>query len=159
MPFTPFHFGPGLLLKSAAPPRVSFTAFAVTQVAVDLEPLYFLARGEYPVHRLLHTVWGGGVAGLAVGLSLWVIARPRAAALRTAARAEFARAPAVLGGLIGGVSHALLDGLMHRDVHALRPLAETQWVLDPGGVAALHVGCLLAGALGAAALVARRARS
>lgn len=159
MPFTPFHFGPGLLLKSAAPRRISFTAFAATQVAVDLEPLYFLLRHEYPVHRALHTVWGGGLVGLVVGLSLWVIARSRAAALPPVAGAELGRAPAVLGGLIGGVSHALLDGLMHRDVHALRPLAETQWVLDPGGIAALHVGCLLAGALGASVLVARRPRS
>lgn len=159
MPFTPFHFGPGLLLKSVAPRRVSLTAFAATQVAVDLEPLYFLLRGEYPIHRWLHTLYGGGAMGLAVGLMLWVVGRSRAAGLPPALRAEVMRAPAVLGGLIGGVSHALLDGLMHRDVHALRPLAETQWVLGPPSVTALHIGCLVAGALGAVALFARRARS
>lgn len=159
MPFTPFHFGPGLLLKSAAPRRLSLAAFVATQAAVDLEPLYFLVRGESPVHRVLHTVWGGGAAGLAVGLSLWMVGRSRVEGLPPAARAEVERAPAVLGGLLGGVSHALLDGLMHRDVHALRPLAETQWVLDPGGVTALHLGCLIAGALGAAGLFLRRARS
>jgi hypothetical protein len=159
VPFTPFHFGPGLLLKSAAPRRVSLAAFAATQVAVDLEPLYFLLRGEYAVHSVLHTVWGGGAVGLAVGLSLWIVARSRATGLSPVARVEVGRAPAVLGGLLGGVSHALLDGLMHRDAHALRPLAETQWVLDPGGVAALHVGCVLAGVLGAAVLFARRGRA
>jgi membrane-bound metal-dependent hydrolase YbcI (DUF457 family) len=159
VPFTPIHFGPGLLLKSAAPRHISLAAFATTQVAVDLEPLYFMMRGEYPVHRALHTVWGGGAVGLAVGLSLWVIARSRSAGFPPAAHAEVGRAPALLGGLIGGVSHVLLDSFMHRDVQALRPLAETQWVLDPAGVAALHVGCVLAGVLGAAALFVRRARS
>ncbi len=159
MPFTPFHFGPGLLLKSAAPRHISLAAFAATQVAVDLEPLYFMMRGESPAHRALHTVWGGGAVGLAVGLSLWVIVRSRAAGLSPAARAEVGCQPAVLGGLIGGVSHVLLDSLMHRDLHALRPLAETQWVLDPTGVAAVPVGCVLAGVLGAAALFVRRARS
>jgi membrane-bound metal-dependent hydrolase YbcI (DUF457 family) len=138
------------------PQAVSFTAFAATQVVVDFEPLYFMLRGEYPIHRLLHTVWGGGTVGLAIGFSLWAVARPRAAAFPSAAGAELGRAPAVLGGLIGGVSHALLDGLMHRDVHALRPLVETQWVLASGGIAALHIGCLLAGALGVALLVVRR---
>lgn len=159
MPFTPFHLGPGLLLKGAASDRFSFTAFAAAQVAVDLEPLYFMVRGEYPIHRSLHTVWGGGAMGLAVGLSLWAVARARASRLPLALRAEVTRASAMLGGLIGGVSHALLDGLMHRDVQALRPLTETQWVLGPPGVTALHVGCLAAGALGAVILFARRARS
>jgi membrane-bound metal-dependent hydrolase YbcI (DUF457 family) len=159
VPFTPFHFGPGLLLKSAAPRNLSLTAFAVTQVAVDLEPLYFMLRGEYPIHRVLHTVWGGGAMGLVVGLLVWAVGRRRAAGLGPALSAEVTLAPAVLGGLIGGTSHALLDGLMHRDVHALRPLAETQWVMGPQGVVALHIGCLVAGGLGALILFARPARS
>ena len=156
MPFTPFHFGPGLLLKGAAPRYISFTAFAASQVAVDCEPLYFLARGEYPVHRGLHTVWGGGAVGLAVGLAVWYIARSQVSGIAPVAPAQSEREPALLGGLVGGVSHALIDGLMHRDVHALRPLAETQWVLGPRGVLGLHVGCLVAGALGAAWLFLRR---
>ena len=159
MPFTPFHFGPGLLLKSAAPRHISFAAFAVSQVAVDLEPLYFTMRGESPAHRAIHTFWGGGAVGLAVGLSLWAIGRARAAGLPPALRTEMGRQPAVLGGLIGGVSHVLLDSLMHRDLHALWPLAETQWVLDPQGVAAVPIGCVLAGVVGAAVLFVRRERS
>lgn len=159
MPFTPYHFGPGLLLKGAAPRRVSLAAFAATQVAVDLEPLYFMVRGEFPVHRVLHTVWGGGAVGLAVGFALWAIARSRAGDLPPAVRAEVERSPAVLGGLIGGASHAVFDGLMHRDVRALRPWMEAQWVLEPGGIAALHVACVIAGALGAAGLFLRRTRS
>jgi hypothetical protein len=159
VPFTPFHLGPGLLLKSAFPRRLSLTAFAATQVAVDLEPLYFILRGEYPVHRVLHTVWAAGAVGVGVGLAVSALARGRTARLGVAAREEFERGAAVLGGLLGGVSHPLLDGLMHRDVHALRPLAETQWVLDAGGVTALHVGCLGAGALGAVVLWLRRARA
>ena len=151
--------GPGLLLKAAAPSGVSLTAFAATQVAVDLEPLYYLARGEYPVHRALHTVWGGATVGLAVGLALWALARGRAPGPPLFAREDLRRTPALLGGLIGGVSHALLDGLMHRDVHALRPVAETQWVLGPGGVAALHVSCVIAGLLGGVILLARRGRA
>ena len=155
MPFTPFHFGPGLLLKGAAPRQVSFLAFAATQVAVDVEPLYFMLRGQYPIHRVLHTVGGGGAVGLAVGAVLWALARRRAVALGPVARTEVGRGAALLGGVLGGVSHPLLDGLMHRDVHALMPLAETTWVLGPGGVAALHLGCVLAGVLGAALWLAR----
>ncbi len=159
MPFTPFHLGPGLLLKSAAPRHVSFIAFAATQVAVDLEPLYFILRGEYPVHRSLHTVWGGGAVGLAVGAAVWAVARRRAVDLGPTARADVERTAALVGGLLGGVSHPLLDGLMHQDVRALRPLAEIQWVMAPGGVAPLHVSCLVAGLVGLVILLARRRRA
>ena len=75
MPFTPFHFGPGLLLKGAAPGQVSFTAFVATQVAVDLEPLWFILRGEPPVHRWAHTVWVAGGIGISVGAALAAIVR------------------------------------------------------------------------------------
>ena len=153
MPFTPFHFGPGLLLKSAAPRRVSFSAFAITQVAIDIEPLYYILRQDPHAHRAAHTVWGGGAIGLAVGLAVWAIGRRWAVKPGSATDAEVQRAPALLGGLIGGVSHALLDGLMHHDMHPLRPLADTQCVLDPGGVAAVYLGCAIAGLLGAALLV------
>ncbi|MGH7731801.1 MAG: hypothetical protein ACRENJ_11200 [Candidatus Eiseniibacteriota bacterium] len=159
MPFTPFHFGPGLLLKGAAPRDVSLAAFVASQVAVDLEPLYFILRGEYPVHRWLHTVWGGGLVGLAVGVALSAGARRWIATAPPAARGDLRPRAGIVGGLLGGISHPLLDGLMHPDVRALRPFAETTWVLEPGGVAALHLGCVIAGVLGVLLLVARRARA
>ena len=159
MPFTPFHFGPGILLKGAAPREVSLAAFVASQVAVDLEPLYFMLRGEYPIHRWLHTVWGGGLAGLAVGLALSAAAPRWVGAATPAVRGDFGMRAGVVGGLAGGISHPLLDGLMHRDVRALRPFAETTWVLAPEGVAALHLGCAIAGVLGVVLLVARRAKA
>lgn len=158
MPVTPFHFGPGLLLKSAAPRHVSFTAFAATQVAVDVEPLYHILRHEYPVHRVLHTVWAAGAMGLAVGLAVWAGARDRTRRLDSRAREDLERNAAIVGGLLGGITHPLLDGLMHRDMRPLWPFAQTTWVVGPDGVVALHVGCILAGALGAAVLWLRRGR-
>jgi hypothetical protein len=35
MPFTPFHFGPGALLKSIFPRSVSLSAFVASQVLID----------------------------------------------------------------------------------------------------------------------------
>jgi membrane-bound metal-dependent hydrolase YbcI (DUF457 family) len=159
VPVTPFHFGPGLLLKGAAPRHLSFAAFVASQVAVDLEPLYFMLRGEYPVHRALHTVWGAGLVGLVTGAALGALARRRAGTAAHALRAELRFGPAIVGGVLGGVSHPLLDGLMHRDVRALSPLTDTTWVLEPSGVAALHLACVIAGVLGALLLVVRRARA
>ncbi len=63
MPITPFHFGPGALIKAAAPNHFSWMIFALANVVIDLEPvsLFFLI-GD-PVHPWLHTFPGAlGVA-------------------------------------------------------------------------------------------------
>ncbi len=55
MPVTPFHVGPGLLLKAAAPRHLSLSAFIGANIAIDPESAYVLFTGGYPVHRILHT--------------------------------------------------------------------------------------------------------
>ena len=66
MPFTPFHFGPAIFIKGLITSRFSFVAFAATQIAIDCETLYYLNRGEYPYHRILHTLAGAGFSGFLV---------------------------------------------------------------------------------------------
>ena len=58
MPATPFHLGPGLLIKAAAPRQFSMAAYSLAQVVIDVESGYYLLRGEYPVHRQAqHSFW------------------------------------------------------------------------------------------------------
>jgi hypothetical protein len=68
MAFTPFHGGIGIALKGPLGRRFSFSIFAATQVATDLESGYFLASGGWPAHRFLHTFMGATIAGVAVAL-------------------------------------------------------------------------------------------
>ena len=65
MPFTPFHYGPGLLIKGLLPRHFSLTTFVATQVPIDCEPFYYMIRNEYPVHRELHTLIGATLLGAA----------------------------------------------------------------------------------------------
>ena len=65
MPVTPFHFGPGAALHSAAPARVSFIAFCVANVLIDGEPLYYMLAGAAWLHRFFHTYIGATLVGLA----------------------------------------------------------------------------------------------
>ena len=70
MPFTPFHFGPGLFVKAWGPRRFWLTSFVVANILIDVEVLYFLWRNDPPIHRYLHTYVGGiamGPAGLRKG--------------------------------------------------------------------------------------------
>ena len=158
MPFTPYHFGPGLFVKGLAARWFSWIAFIAVQVVIDCETLYYLERREYPIHRTLHTFLGGTLAGLAVAgvllLSRWLASRLRPEVGRSFAAkwpsvaSEFGIAGILAGGIIGGASHPLLDGLMHPDIRPLEPWTRANPLLGAVSMATLHDGCILAGVAG-----------
>jgi hypothetical protein len=52
MPVTPFHFGPGAVLKVVGGDWFSFGAFALVQVAIDVESGFNMLTGRYPAVHL-----------------------------------------------------------------------------------------------------------
>ena len=160
MPFTPFHFGPGLLLKSGAPRRISFVAYAAANVAVDLEPLLNILRDHLPHHGHVHTLAVASPLGLAVGTATGVVLGrlfPRAARADAAVRGEISWLPAAIGGLLGGATHPLIDGLMHLDAEPFWPWYAGNPLLGLMPLPAVYGGCAVLGLLGAWILM-RRAR-
>lgn len=150
MPFTPFHFGPGALVHSAAPKHVSFLAFCGANVLVDVEPLYFMLTHQYPIHRFFHTYVGATVAA-GVVVALFVLARKLAPRLldQFGLRRLSIRAVA-LGAFIGTYSHVLLDSLMHTDMSPFAPFSDANPLLGAVFLNTLHGFCLIAGVLGGA---------
>src|SRR5207237_5907673 len=113
MPATPFHFGPGLLIKAVAPQQFSVAAYSVAQVVIDIESGYHLLRGDYPVHRQAHTFFLGGLIGLLCGLVVsrigrW-LARPRDI-VPEALGAESRMPLAVGSGVCVGIRHSVFEG-------------------------------------------------
>ncbi|HEU0188190.1 MAG TPA: metal-dependent hydrolase [Gallionellaceae bacterium] len=153
MPFTPLHFGPGLLIKGLIPNQFSFSTFALANVAMDIEPLYRLWRGDVQLHGASHTVLGAGLIGAGVAM-----AGPAAirrtwqwyARLHAAAGPEFriTRLQAWLGALLGTGSHVLLDAVMHRDVQPFMPLTAANPFLQAEWTQNLYLACVLAGMVG-----------
>jgi membrane-bound metal-dependent hydrolase YbcI (DUF457 family) len=144
VPVTPFHFGVGALGKALAPARLSFTAFAASQIAIDCESGYYLfVAHAWPVHRAAHTFIGATLIGLGVGIAVGLWMRRRSGRSLSAG---------VAGGLLGGVTHPLLDGIMHPDVQPFMPFAPGNPFLGLVGLWTLHLLCLAAGALGVALL-------
>jgi hypothetical protein len=151
MPFTPFHFGPGLVLKASAPRRFWLSAFVLVQVVIDVEVLVALRHGERPLHREMHTYLGGTLAGVVCGGAVYIAARawrrwrggvdakllPRGSLLH-----------AIWGGVIGAVTHVWLDSLMHADMHPWRPFTDGNGMLGLIAVGPLHVLCAAAGFFG-----------
>ena len=162
LPITPFHFGPGALIKCVAPGLVSWTVFALANVLIDLEPIaLFLLTGE-PAHPWLHTLPGAILVAIVAAtagrqlcewfLRWWNRQLSPAQARWFAVPAQIGRAAAWAGAFLGTVSHILLDAVMHVDV---RPF----WPLYPGNpmqgwiaIERLQWGCVAAGVLGIAVL-------
>ena len=158
MPVTPFHFGVGLLCKGGAPARVSLGAFILSQVLIDLESGYFLfVAREWPVHRWAHTFALSALIGLGAGVIACLGARVVTQGASDAAwSSEVGLWPAMTGGLLGGLTHPLLDGLMHADIRPFLPLSEENPLLGLIGLAELHLFCVGAGLTGLVLLGARR---
>jgi membrane-bound metal-dependent hydrolase YbcI (DUF457 family) len=155
MPVTPFHFGPGTFLKACAPRSVSLTAFVISQVVIDLESGYHLLRGDWPLHREVHSLLVSGLVGLLAGTVVWFVGRRIRPPSRAILSAEFKSRPAIIGGLVGGLSHPMLDSVMHADLQPFWPVSEANPFLMAVSLGYLHVLCLAAGAAGVGILVVR----
>lgn len=153
MPFTPFHFGIGIAAKAALARQFSLVLFVALQVVIDLESLYNLAYGRYPVHRFLHTFVGATLlALLASALLFAVVRRWRSGPGGRPRPAGRFFAFLLATSLFATWSHIVLDGIMHRDARPLWPMTDRNPLLSLIGVGGLHLACLVLGFFGLVAL-------
>ncbi len=153
MPFTPFHFGPGMLIKGLIPGHFSLSVFALANIAMDVEPLYHILRGDTQLHGASHTLIGAACIGAATALAApSVIARTwqwyQKFHLDADSLVPVTRQQAWLGALLGSVSHVLLDATMHRDMHLLLPFSNANPLLHSEWTQNVYLGCVLAGMTG-----------
>jgi len=71
MPFTPFHFGPGLVFNAAAPRQANWLTFCVANIIIDLEPAYYILTQDPPLHRSMHSM-GGTTVVFGATVLVWV---------------------------------------------------------------------------------------
>ena len=166
MPFTPFHFGPGAAIKAVMPRHFSFTVFCFAQIITDFETGYYFVRGEYPLHRWVHTYLGA----FAVAIFCVLVGRPLCQLAlriwRLWRNAPFKRyfdtndrisvTSATVGAFIGTYSHVFLDSIMHSDVEPLRPFSAQNPLQHIMSWLILHALCLILGVVGALYLSARK---
>jgi hypothetical protein len=159
MPFTPFHFGPGLAFKALLQRHISFTVFVFTQVVIDLEPLYYLIRNEWPIHRFFHTYLGATLIagiGIIIGRPIcqWAIImwkRWHGFIGPSQTLEQESRIPlkaAILGAFIGTYSHIALDSIMHREIRPYAPFSDANGLLQIISLAQLYWACIISGVIG-----------
>lgn len=159
MPFTPFHMGPGLAIKAVSGRHFSLMVFGFSQVAIDIEPLVRIIRGDAVLHGFTHTYLGATLIGLlsvAVGrpvcqflLNYWT-PDPNSPFLNWLRGPKLISWPAAIAGtFVGTYSHVFLDSIMHSDMQPLAPLSEVNGLLHVISVEGLHLVCVASGVLGA----------
>ena len=150
MPFTPFHMGPALVVKSIAHRHFSRPVFGVTQVGVDPAALAGHAvTGDLSNHAVPHTLGGATlVAGLVAGLILLLLRPAPDPPFRWWNRLLGARSGSVWrrgapvpwraarpSAPLGGWSHVLLDAATHPELTPLAPFGNANPLHLPLAVA------------------------
>lgn len=158
MPVTPLHMGPGLAVKALAGRHFSLMVFGFSQVAMDIEPLVRIVRGDAILHGFTHTYLGATL----VALVSVVVGRPVCQFLLrywdpdpSSPFLNWLPNPkviswlaALVGAFAGTYSHVFLDGIMHSDMQPFAPVLEGNALLHVISVDALHLACVLSGILG-----------
>jgi len=158
MPFTPFHMGLACPVKAVAGNGFSLMIFGLAQIAMDIQPLVHLLRGEGVIHGISHSYLGATVIALIAVLTgrplcnyllnnwkpdpqqrfeSWLRGSPTIT-WRTATITAF----------IATYSHVLIDSMIHSDVLPFAPFSDRNPQLNVMSFDAMHILCVGVGLLG-----------
>lgn len=151
MPFTPFHMGPGIVVKALLQSSFSLMVFGWAQIVMDIQPLIVMISGSGHLHGFSHTYIGAVLLSIFAAISgkylseigLFVLGLNSEWQVNIAWRVSF------LSAFLGTFSHVLLDSIMHVDVAPFFPLNKENMFLDLISIQALHKVCLYSGLIGA----------
>jgi len=141
--------------------------FAIAQIAIDLESARAIFLHSSLLHGPLHSFLGATLAGLfaaVIGRHVFNALNP---VLRTFLRqiegiptwlveevVPITWAAALIGGAVGGMSHVLLDAIIHPDVSPFWPFLSSNPFLTDGSFYPMHYACALLGLVGSLAWLA-----
>jgi membrane-bound metal-dependent hydrolase YbcI (DUF457 family) len=150
MPFTPFHMGPGIVVKALLQGSFSLMVFGWAQIVMDIQPLLVLISGDGHLHGFSHTYIGATLLAIFSALTgkylsevgLYVFGLNKHWHVKIRWRVSF------LSAFIGTFSHVLLDSVMHSDVEPFFPFTTDNYFLGLISVNALHNVCLYSALVG-----------
>ena len=151
MPFTPFHMGPGIFIKSLLRGSFSLMIFGWSQILIDLQPLAVLLRGEGHLHGFSHSWTGATLIALIAAASGRYLAPIglRLLRLEEDVTRYISWKVAFSSAFIGTYSHVALDAIMHRDMEPSMPFSTWNPILGVISVPSLHALCIYSGLIGA----------
>ncbi len=151
MPFTPYHMGPGLLIKAAFQGSFSLIVFGWAQILMDIQPLIVLLTGEGYLHGFSHTFVGCALISVVAAVSGKYLGELGLRLLTNSLAwptADISWRVSFISAFVGGFSHVLLDSIMHEDVQPFFPFIQDNVFLGLLSVNALHELCIYSGISG-----------
>jgi hypothetical protein len=152
MPFTPFHIVAGTSIKSVIPKYFSFSTFALTNVLIDCEVLYYYFTTGILEHKFFHTILGVSIVAVICatlgkplcefGLRIWNRAFNTKNFKWFKTGIKINNFSSWLGAIIGALSQLIFDSIMHRDMTPLFPFSSQNIFLKIVSVEILHFICL-----------------
>jgi hypothetical protein len=150
--------GPGMAIKAALPKHFSIIVFGLTQIALDLEVLWYLARWNPPLHRFWHTYVGATVVAVVFTLagkpaslmikSIWNQIAKRCSDVDLSDPVHTSWLASASAAVVGAYSHILLDSLFHPDIEPLQPWSESNPLFGIINPRMLQIGCVILGIIG-----------
>ena len=142
MPITPFHIIAGFAVKSIFNKHFSWSIFALTNIVIDIEVIYYIITTGEPLHRFFHTLVGSTIAAIfctIVGipicerlLKFWNKNLQNEKSLEKlkwlSAQTDISIFSSFTGAFVGAYSHILLDSLMHSDVKPFEPFFSKNFI-------------------------------
>ena len=135
MPLTPFHIIVGFAVKSIFNKNFSWTIFALTNVIIDIEVIYYIITEGAALHKFFHTLTGATLSAIIciiIGkpicetfLKYWNKSFESEKSLEKlkwlSVDTKITNLSAFTGAFVGAYSHILLDSFMHFDVKPFEP--------------------------------------
>lgn len=152
MPFTPFHMGPGILVKALLQGSFSLLIFGWAQIVMDIQPLLVLLSGEGHLHGFTHTYIGATLLAIFSALTGKYLAEfgLRLLEIKYNPPVNIRWWVAFLSAFIGTFSHVLLDSIMHGDVQPFYPWHLDNSLLKAISTSSLHFLCIYSAVIGGA---------
>jgi membrane-bound metal-dependent hydrolase YbcI (DUF457 family) len=144
-------------VAAASRHRISFLAFAATNVLIDVESLYNMLTSQPRIHTFFHTYLGSTIAAATVVVA-YLPARWLALKLPAWSILGWRHLPVMavlLGSIVGAWSHVLFDSIMHDDITPLAPFSNANVLHQVVSLRVLHAFCIATGVLGVAWYVLR----
>ncbi len=152
MPFTPFHMGPGILVKASLQGSFSLMVFGWAQIIMDIQPLIVLSTGKGQLHGFSHTYFGASLLAVLAGISGKYLSEFGLMILGIAEKENPVKIVwkiVFVSSFIGTFSHVVLDSIMHSDVEPFYPFYFLNSLYGIVSTSQLHKFCLYSSLIGA----------
>ncbi|MFW9811039.1 MAG: hypothetical protein ACFFF9_01140 [Candidatus Thorarchaeota archaeon] len=149
MPFTPYHFGPSLLLGILLFPFVDLVTLMIASVIVDLEPMAIMFLSlPYPLHGFFHTYLGATIAALVLSGFVYPFRKYLNSIVSLFGLHQTSSLRHIIGAsFVGTYSHVFLDSFLYAEMNPFFPVLGNPFV-NLFTFGAVYNFCLIAGLIG-----------